>query len=250
MRVAAVRAAMKLLAKERAQRPRADEADEIAQHVLPDGDPELELLRATFKQDFLDAFRAAIAGLSRRERSLLRLTFIDHLTPALLRTALHGGRLTPAELTARRDAWLSSWKARLTPVSRSFHWPFGYARVADTPEAARAALDVLPSYGPLPPYRPQRLVEADVGRTYLLAGQPALALPWLERAARKCEVISYPFEHVRAHLLLGQAREATGDTLGACAAYGRVLDRWGHATPRSVTAEQAKARVQALDCQR
>src|SRR5262249_27014728 len=35
-------------------------------------------------------------------------------TPMLLRTVLHGGRLSPAEVTARRDTWLASWKARLT----------------------------------------------------------------------------------------------------------------------------------------
>ena len=172
------------------------------------------------------------------------------MTPALLRTALHGGRLSPAEVTARRDVWLSSWKARLTPVSRNFLWLFGYARVADTPEAARAALALLPTYGALPPYRSQTLIDADVGRTYLLAGQPAEALPWLERATRKCDVIGHPFDHVRAHLLLGQAREATGDEPGACAAYQRVLDRWGQAKPRSVTAEQAKRRFLALHCKR
>ena len=171
-------------------------------------------------------------------------------TPSLIRTALHGGRLSPIEATIRRDVWLLSWKARLTPVSRNFLWLFGQARVVDTPETARAALDALPAHGALPPYRPQTLVDADVGRTYLLAGRAADALPWLEHATRKCEVLSYPFEHVRAHLLLAQAREATGDRPGACAAYQVVLERWGQAKPRSVTAEQARARLQALGCER
>ncbi len=81
-----------------------------------------------------------------------------------------------------------------------------------------------------------------------LAGQPAQALPWLEHATGGCEVLTYPFDHVRAHLLLGQAREATGDAVGACAAYRVVVDRWGQAKPRSVSAEQAAARLQAMGC--
>jgi serine/threonine-protein kinase len=171
-------------------------------------------------------------------------------TPMLLRIALHGGRLSAAEVTSRRDTWLAAWKARLTPVSRNFLWIYGFARVVDTPEDARAALDVLPTYGPLPPYRPWTLVDADMGRTYLLAGRTAEALDWIERATHKCLVLHYPIEHIRSYLLLGQAREAAGDKPGACASYRMILDRWGQAKPRSVTAEQARVRIQALDCKR
>ena len=171
-------------------------------------------------------------------------------TPMLLRIALHGGRLSAAEVTTRRDTWLASWQARLTPVSRNFLWLYGFARVVETPEDARAALDVLPTYGPLPPYRPWTLVDADVGRTYLLAGRVSEALDWIERATHKCLVLHYPIDHIRSYLLLGQAREAAGDKPGACVSYQMVLDRWGQAKPRSVTAERARARIQALDCKR
>jgi RNA polymerase sigma-70 factor, ECF subfamily len=114
VRIAAVRAALKLLAKERAQRPRADEADEIAHGVLADGDPELELLRATYKQDFLDAFRAAIADLSRRHRGLLRLTFIEQLTPAQI-GAMYGCHRTTALrwIEAARDQVFAQTRARM-----------------------------------------------------------------------------------------------------------------------------------------
>jgi eukaryotic-like serine/threonine-protein kinase len=54
--------------------------------------------------------------------------------------------------------------------------------------------------------------------------------------------------HVFAALHLAEAREASGDDPGACEAYRAVLDRWGGAKPRSMTAEAARARVRALAC--
>ena len=40
-------------------------------------------------------------------------------------------------------------------------------------------------------------------------------------------------------LILGMAFEAKGNHDGACAAYGTVLQRWGHAKPRPVSADKA-----------
>jgi serine/threonine-protein kinase len=170
------------------------------------------------------------------------------VTPSLLRVENNVGGLSTADIEARRAAWLDAWKARLTPVSRSYLWLYAYARAAYSPESARAALEARAAYDPLPPYRPNAFVEADVGRVYLLAGQAREAVSWLERATRRCMVLLDPFEYVRAHLLLGQAREAAGDTPGACSAYQGVLDRWGQARPRSVTAERARERARALGC--
>ncbi len=195
--------------------------------------------------DFLDRRDAWEPDPSAEDMALAR-----DATPSLLRTALHGGRMSPAELVARRDAWLYAWTARVTPVSRNFLWLHTYARVADTPEAAREALLALPTYGPLPPFRPETMVDADVGRTYLLAGRAAEAIPWLEHATHTCLVLRFPFDYVRAHLLRAEAREAGGDTAGACASYGAVIARWGRAQPRSLTAEKAAQRAQALGCPR
>ena len=47
---------------------------------------------------------------------------------------------------------------------------------------------------------------------------------------------------------LGRALERTGQREAACASYRRVLDRWGHAKPRSVTADDARARLARLGC--
>ena len=127
---------------------------------------------------------------------------------------------------------------------------YAFARVADTEDDAREALAALPVYGPLPPFRPVTLVDVDVGRTYLLAGRPDDALPLLEHATRMCMVLHFPFEHVRASLLLAQTREARGDTAGACRDYQSVVGLWGRARPRSVTAEAAAERAAALGCGR
>jgi serine/threonine-protein kinase len=53
-------------------------------------------------------------------------------------------------------------------------------------------------------------------------------------------------EHTRALAWLGHARAAKHDTAGACAAYRVVLERWGNAKPRSVTADDVRKRARAL----
>jgi serine/threonine-protein kinase len=65
-----------------------------------------------------------------------------------------------------------------------------------------------------------------------------------------CRALEFPVEHTQAHAWLGQAREAKGDKAGACAAYQGVLERWGRAKPRSVTAEMATKRAKLLGCGR
>ena len=43
-------------------------------------------------------------------------------------------------------------------------------------------------------------------------------------------------------------RASAGRRNEACAAYAVVLARWGHAKPRSLTAEKASALARALGC--
>jgi hypothetical protein len=91
----------------------------------------------------------------------------------------------------------------------------------------------------------------------LLAGQPQMALPSLRRGAASCAIFptaathrAYPVWWMRAHEMLGEALEQTGDKSGACEAYGVVLDRWKNPKPRSVTVEKARERVKTLACGR
>jgi eukaryotic-like serine/threonine-protein kinase len=133
-------------------------------------------------------------------------------------------------------------------------WLSAWAEPAQTADDARAALDVLardtrlklPKGGEnlfaLP------LADATAGHVFLLAGRPQDATPYLRRAVSNCRVLANPFAYVRARLDLGLALEQTGDTKSACAAYAEVLSRWGHATPRSVSAEAARDGVKRLHC--
>lgn len=95
VRLVALGTAADLVSSEKARRPREQEHDEIARGVAPDGDPELELMKASYRGEFEAAFREALASLSHRERNLLRFTFIDHLTPARI-GAIHGVHRTTA----------------------------------------------------------------------------------------------------------------------------------------------------------
>jgi hypothetical protein len=81
----------------------------------------------------------------------------------------------------------------------------------------------------------------------LLAGDADAALPALTRAAATCVAFDFPIASVRAQLFLGLAREAKGDTAGACAAYGEVIARW-HGATKSRTVIKARERATALGC--
>jgi serine/threonine-protein kinase len=176
------------------------------------------------------------------------IAMANDFTPFLLVAATKAGALARPDFEARREAWRSSWLAKMTPVTRNFLWLHGYAKTVAGPDDARAAMEALPRYEPLPPFRPLTLVAGDVGRAFLEAGRVDDAIPWLEHAANHCLALSFAFDSTRAHRFLGEAREKKGDKAGACAAYGVVLARWGQAKPRSVTAEIARARSKALGC--
>ena len=128
-------------------------------------------------------------------------------------------------------------------------WFLAYAATAVDAEDARAALEAMPRYLPLPDVLARDDTMDDAfGTTYLLAGKVDLALPYLQRAARSCSALDHPLTQTAAHLHLGTALEALGDRPAACAAYRTVLERWGSAKPRSVSADAARARARALGC--
>jgi len=159
--------------------------------------------------------------------------------------------LSEREVARLRDQWRKEASPDLsaTPWLR---WLAFDAVPALSPDEAREAL-ALPSALPVPHAR-QTHVNAQLGHVLLLAGRAAEASRYLEEAAYACRTL-YGFSTfssevpiIRAAFDLGQAREALGDKAAACAAYSRVLARWGHATPRSITAEKARTRSTALRC--
>ncbi len=168
--------------------------------------------------------------------------------------ALRAHQVLPAaEIDAHRDRWLATHvDAADTPTSWIL-WVKYWADASATPENAAAAMAHRHEYDALPEF-PGTRESAAVGHALLLAGRAAEAIPWLEQAAFACQPIVRETENsfvaaiVPAAYELGQARQASGDSKGACAAYQRVLDRWGNAVPRSTTADNARARMSAIRC--
>jgi serine/threonine-protein kinase len=167
--------------------------------------------------------------------------------PRLLAAERRAGLISQAELERDRAKWLQSWGSGVPDISRTFLWLHGYAAASETADDARAALDEEPHYG-IPQFTPNTLGDAYVGHVYLLAGRPADALPYLRRATAACVAVESPLEHTQAHLALAQALVATGARDQACAPLRVVLGRWGHARPRSITADKARALARSLGC--
>jgi len=170
--------------------------------------------------------------------------------PRMLATLRDTGALTASAFEARRGEWLARWRGKAAGLYLRSLWVYGYAWTVETPEQATAALAVLPEYEPLPMFAPMEIGPVFVGRTYLLGGRLDAAVKTLRKATAACTALAQPIEHTRGNLDLGTALEQNGDVAGACAAYRVVLDRWGDAKPRSVTATKARERVAALHCGR
>ncbi|WP_394824087.1 protein kinase domain-containing protein [Pendulispora albinea] len=171
----------------------------------------------------------------------------------LLAAELHGGRITPGAWRKATDAWDKVHAPVLNDFER---WVFRWGNAVATPADAAEALALIPADQndgrPRYPNGKWRvgLLDAFAGRVHLLAGDEAKAAHLLERGAHACHGLDYPALHMRAHLWLGMAKEKLGDTTAACDAYRVVVDRWGHATPPSVTAREADRRSHALACKR
>jgi RNA polymerase sigma-70 factor (ECF subfamily) len=84
VRIVAVRTALDLIEAQKAGPRGADDGEDLAGAVFSQDDPEIALLKARYRGDFLAAFRDAMAALSPRQRALLRFTFVERLTPARL----------------------------------------------------------------------------------------------------------------------------------------------------------------------
>jgi len=162
------------------------------------------------------------------------------------------GCISREAFVAARTAYVKERLARLLAGgvkeqdARSLVWAEAYQRNGSTLQEAQEALDALKELGPggqLDVSNPT--AQLWTGGLHLRAGQAQAAVPWLRQAAQAC--LSFDlYEHIQAHLWLGQALEATGDVSGARAAYQRVVDLWGAAKPTSVSATTARKRLAAL----
>jgi hypothetical protein len=153
----------------------------------------------------------------------------------------NGAAALPAE-----DSSLLPWDLRWdTPWTR---WAALKAPRARSREAASAMLATQPVQRLLATGPWLVRLEAQAGARAVRAGEPTRMLPVLRHLTESCGDLFDPFAHTRAHLWLGMALEQTGDRAGACRAYDVVLERWSHAEPRSLTAEDARQRAAQLGC--
>jgi serine/threonine-protein kinase len=172
----------------------------------------------------------------------------DDATVILLAYMEKGRLMSHAEYAERRDTWAAAWRARMDEATFKdlglSVWLKGWVEPQMDDDDAREAVAKLPEYGELPP---PGTIDSDVivGITFLRAGRVADAIPRLEATARTCNT---EWSTIWGQLWLGKAREATGDAARACEEYAAVLRRWGSATPRSVTADEARARAKKLGC--
>jgi eukaryotic-like serine/threonine-protein kinase len=171
-------------------------------------------------------------------------------TPSLLAIARDAGRISQSTFTRERDAWARGREVELGRHPRGRLWLAAFAAAATSAEDAREALAVRGEYTKSFVPVADHAGEVQIGRVLLLAGRTDDAVTFLRRATESCTALTSPLWHTRGFDLLGHALEARGDRAGACAAYSVVLDRWGGARPRSITAERARGRVKILGCKR
>jgi serine/threonine-protein kinase len=169
-----------------------------------------------------------------------------------LRPALRLGIIDEARHRALLASWAEQARSQLDPPQRNAIWFFAHAAPARTRREAEEALAIMPVYEPLPP--PMAVDEYVLamgvrGAVHALVEDWDRAIPDLQRALATC-FDAGPSLLLRHwwRLLLGNARAAKGDTAGACAEYARVVAQLGNAKPRSVTAEEARQRSEALRC--
>jgi serine/threonine-protein kinase len=217
--------------------------DQAATYDARDHAIVLRVSLALERGDAAGAGALAAAYLRRRE-AFAPPTFDTDPTPRLLDAERQAGLLPAREARARGEQWRRDWLARLSGEPPPALWVMGEARMVETEAEAAHALASRPLLERLP-----RDLDPDaVGNVSLLARRYEEAEPLLRSAAHACFVLDAPFDVVRASLHLGLALEGRGDHDGACAAYREVLARWGDARPRSVTADRARERAQALRC--
>ena len=88
-----------------------------------------------------------------------------------------------------------------------------------------------------------------LARVLFLAHRQVSAQPLLEQLTSRCtDPLLNTRNWIRAHLYLGEIDEQKGRKTAACAHYAKVIERWGHATPRSVAADEARAHAAGLAC--
>jgi serine/threonine-protein kinase len=172
----------------------------------------------------------------------------DYYPPVMIGAAARGGAMSRAEADHRLQA---SFQALLESdsMSPSTAWATSYAVASATPAEA---LDAVARFDALNvPATWTAFLDAAYStlRVFFLSGRTDTARVLLGPYKDQCmdSLLNTP-RWVQAQLYRGELDEQSGDKTAACAHYGRVLERWGHARPRSVTADEARAHARKLGC--
>jgi tetratricopeptide (TPR) repeat protein len=146
----------------------------------------------------------------------------------------------------RYEKYLAAQGGNLRPYQRFMPWVVGYAAGATSADNAKLAYKMLPRYEPLPGPGREDDIDIVIGAVLRQNGEPARALPYLQRASRSCLILENPYAVARGTKELGQALEDVGDIPAARAAYERVLEIWPHSKPRSLAVVYAEKRLARL----
>lgn len=108
LRVAAIRTGRNLLRSAKAAPAVADDVEAI-RTAKPD--PELAYLKERYAQELREAFEATLAGLGPRERTILRLTFLEAMSSGEI-AAMYGVSASTVRL------WIKQWRAAILDETR------------------------------------------------------------------------------------------------------------------------------------
>jgi RNA polymerase sigma-70 factor, ECF subfamily len=106
LKMSGIRIVHKLRRKTHREVPLGDDA--LADHFLPADDPELEQLKAVYRDHFRDAFRAAVRGLTLEDRGLLKQHLLDGLGSAELAVLRGVHRATVSRWIVRAQQQLAA----------------------------------------------------------------------------------------------------------------------------------------------
>jgi serine/threonine-protein kinase len=203
---------------------------------------QLAATRVYAKIEFDDALGAARVAAEYLDLRAAWKDFDAEWASWLIGAAARGGRLSHLAAERMLDETFDALARRFDP---EVAWAMTYASASETRGEASTAVAKFDSlHRPLP-----TTWKGAATRAFFLAGRGEVARSMLQAVARSC---SAPLLAVRswihAQLYLGELDEQKGDKASACAHYVTVISRWGHAIPRSVTADEARAHARGLGC--
>jgi serine/threonine-protein kinase len=185
---------------------------------------------------------AAAARVAERLLAVVRST-CDWCDSSDAITAMaRGGRTSRTEANEQ----LAAWYQKVARVSSRYQaWARIYGRSARDRADAETALAVFER--DVPPSE-ESAKSTTLATVYMLAGRTADARRIYDGLGGVCAPATETLGVMKEQLYRGRLDEESGNTPSACAHYAKILERWGHAKPRSVTADEARAHATKLGC--